>query len=95
MNYISETNEGLIIHFHVQPGASKSEISGLHGNRIKVRLKAPPVEGRANEELIRFLSKLLEIPKKNIEIISGGLSRQKNVKISGINKDLFKRKINP
>lgn len=87
MNYITETADGVILKLHIQPKASKSEVVGLHGDRLKVRLKAPPVDGKANEELVRFLSELLGVPKSNIEILSGLTGRQKTVKIIGVTKD--------
>lgn len=78
---------GLSLKLHVQPGAKKSEIAGIHGDRLKIRLKAPPVDGKANKELVDFLSKLFDVPKRNIEISSGLASRQKTVKIIGITED--------
>jgi uncharacterized protein (TIGR00251 family) len=87
MIFVSEQKDGIIIRLHIQPGASKNELVGLHGDRLKIRLKAPPVEGKANKELINYLSKVFEIPKNEIEIISGQTGRRKNVKIIGITKD--------
>lgn len=64
----------------VQPGASKNSISGYYGDSLKICLNAPPVDGKANEELIKFLSKTLDIPKSAILIMSGETSRSKLVK---------------
>lgn len=72
----------LILACHIQPGAKKSELAGLHGERLKIRLHAPPVDGKANNELIRFLSKLFAVSKQSISIESGDLSRQKRVRIT-------------
>ena len=84
---VSTSDEGILLRLHIQPRASKSEVAGTHGDCLKIRLKAPPVEGKANSELIKFLSKLLGLPKNNIEIISGHASRRKTVKLAGITKE--------
>lgn len=71
----------LVLQCHIQPGARRSELAGEHGDRLKIRLKAPPVDGKANTELIRFLSQLFAVPRNAITIESGDLSRQKRVRI--------------
>jgi hypothetical protein len=76
----------LVIKIKVEPRSSKSEIVGPYGDGIKVKLTSPPVDGKANKELIELLSKELKIPRKNIEIISGQSSKNKVVKISGLSK---------
>jgi len=68
---------------HIQPGAKRSEIAGLHGDKLKVRLAAPPVEGRANEALLKFLARLFEVPQRNVELVQGGQSRNKAVSVTG------------
>lgn len=70
---------------YVLPRSSRSEIVGMHGNALKIKLKAPPVDGRANEELIRFLAKKLKIPKSNIKILKGQNQKNKIVSIAGCN----------
>lgn len=67
----------------VQPGAPKNETQGIYNNRLKVRLTSPPVEGRANDCLIGFLSKLLGVKKSALALVAGHKSRDKTVKISG------------
>lgn len=71
----------LIITCHLQPKASKSEVVGLHDNALKIRIKAPPVDGKANTELIKFLAKEFAVRKNDITLISGELSRHKRVRI--------------
>lgn len=66
------------------PRASKTEIKGEHDGQLRVRVAAPPVGGAANEELIGFFSKLLKLPRSAVEIVSGGTSRRKTVRLSGI-----------
>lgn len=81
--WIRQTDQGIEIFLHCQPGAKKTEIQGVHGERLKIRLAAPPVEGRANDALIAWLSKELSIPKASIELINGDTGRQKRLLIRG------------
>jgi uncharacterized protein len=71
----------LILELHVQPGAARSEFAGKHGERIKLRLAARAVDGKANEALIEFLAAHYGIPKRNVQIVAGLKSRQKRVRI--------------
>jgi uncharacterized protein len=73
----------MILQLHVQPGASRSEFAGRHGERIKVRLAARAIDGKANEALIAFLSHHFNVPKRSVRILSGLKSRQKKVEIDG------------
>jgi len=73
----------VILELHVQPGASRTEFAGKHGERIKVRLGARAVDGKANEALIDFLARHYGVPRRNVRIISGLKSRQKRVQIDG------------
>jgi len=72
------------VNFYVQPRASKTEVVGRHGNAIKIRVKAPPVDGAANEELIRFLSKRFKVPRRAVDLVSGSSSRHKQIAIEGV-----------
>lgn len=71
----------MILDLHVQPGASRTEFAGKHGERIKVRLAARAVDGKANEALIEFLAAHYKVPKRSVRIESGLRSRQKRVVI--------------
>ena len=84
--------ESTIIHVRLQPGASKDEISGwMDDGALKIRVRSKPIEGKANENLIKYLSKLFSIPKKDVEITTGLKSRSKLVKIRGMaEKDIKK-----
>lgn len=71
--------KGSILSLHIQPGAKKSELVGEHGERLKVKIKAPPQDGEANLCLIQFIADLLKLPKAKVHLISGESSRQKLV----------------
>jgi len=68
---------------HVQPGAKRTEVVGLHGEALKIKLAAPPVEGKANEALLRYLADHFAVPLRQIELKQGGQSRHKVIAISG------------
>ncbi len=82
--WINDSVDGTSILVKVVPKASKSEIVGVEGDCLKIRLKAPPVDGAANKELINMLGKLLKVPKKDIIIKQGHASKRKRVYIVGV-----------
>lgn len=79
--------KGVLLQVHVQPRAKKEEIVGLYGEALKIRLTAPPVEGKANEALRKFLARVLKIPKSAVKIVSGTSSRQKGVYLEGLDRE--------
>ncbi|MBI1175578.1 MAG: YggU family protein [Sideroxydans sp.] len=81
--YRRENDGGLLLVLHVQPGAKRSEVAGLHGEALKIRLAAPPIEGRANEALLRFIADSFGVPLRNVELRQGAQSRHKTIKVSG------------
>ena len=68
----------------VQPGASRTEFAGLHGEALKVRLQSPPRDGAANEELVAFLAKSLGVAKRSVRIVGGAGSRGKLIEVDGV-----------
>ncbi len=78
----------------IQPRASKNEIVQMEGGGIKIRLTAPPVDGAANEALVKFLSAELGVAKSQIEIVSGHTSKTKIVRIAGVSQDAAERLLN-
>ena len=83
---LRETTAGVSFKVRVQPRASRAAITGVLGDEIlKIALAAPPVEGRANEALVRFFAELFDVPPSAIEIVSGGQSRNKVVCVAGAN----------
>lgn len=67
----------LKIAIHATPGAKRTEAAGLHGDALRVRVGAPPVDGKANEALIAWASKAFGVPKKQVELLHGAAGRQK------------------
>jgi uncharacterized protein (TIGR00251 family) len=73
----------LTLTLHVQPGAKRTDVAGLHGEALKIRLAAPPIEGRANEALLKFIAESFGVPLRQVELKQGGQSRHKVVAITG------------
>ncbi len=71
----------LILDVHVQPRAAKSEITGFFGNRLKIRVAAPPVDGKANQRLIDYLAETFDVSKRDVVLLAGESGRDKRFKI--------------
>jgi uncharacterized protein (TIGR00251 family) len=76
-----EDGDALVLSLHVQPGAARTEVSGTHGDALKVRLAAPPVDGKANAALLRHLADAFAVPLRQVTLVRGETSRQKKVRI--------------
>lgn len=86
-SFAPRTETAIIFKVYLQPRASQEGIDGLMGDAVKVRIAAPPVEGKANKALQRFLAKRLAIPPSQIEIIAGQRSRNKLLRITGVSRE--------
>jgi uncharacterized protein (TIGR00251 family) len=84
---IEATPDGVVITVRVIPRAARSGLAGTRGDALLVRLRAPPVEGAANDALIDVLAKALHVPKRAVSIVAGDRSRQKRVRVVGIDPD--------
>ena len=81
MSYFRWDGADLLLDCHLQPKASKDEFAGLHGERLKIRISAPPIDGRANAQLLAFIAKAFGVAKSQVSLVSGELNRQKRVRI--------------
>jgi len=93
MHMIKETKDGVILMLYVQPKAKRNGIDGIDEwrKRLKVKIKAPPVEGKANKEVVKFFSKLFG---REVVIIRGETSREKDLLIKGLKVEDVKEKLN-
>ena len=89
-NFYKEQENGIFLKIKAVPNSSKNEICGLYEDALKVKIKAPAVENKANEELVKFFSKLLKVPKSSIILKTGGTSKLKTLYINGCTIDKFK-----
>jgi uncharacterized protein len=81
---VQATKDGAVLTVLVQPKASRTECIGVHGDALKIRVAAPPVDGAANEEVVRFLASALAIPRTAVHIESGTRCRHKRIRITGV-----------
>jgi uncharacterized protein (TIGR00251 family) len=81
-----EDGDDVLLQLHVQPGAKRTEVGGIHGEgataRLRLRLAAPPSDGRANAELVRFLAAAFAVPLRAVTLARGATSRQKTVRVA-------------
>ena len=88
---LRETKDGVTLAVRAQPGAKKTAIAGIYGEgaeaQLKIAVQAPPIEGRANEALVKFLAATFDLPKSSVELISGDLSRTKVFLLRGASLD--------
>jgi len=83
---ITETAGGVLLHVHVLPRSSRCQLVAGPGDSLKVKLTAPPVEGRANEECIRFLADIFGVRREQVTVLGGHKSRHKTIAIKGLTK---------
>ena len=87
MSFVTDTTSGAVLNLRIVPRASKNTIQGRHGDALKIRLCAPPVDGAANAALIEFLAKTFSLPRSRIQLLSGQTSRTKRVLLAGMKAD--------
>lgn len=90
---IETTPSGITLRLRVQPRASRTEVVGPYGGGLKIRVAAPPVEGEANQELLRFLAKRLGVARSAVTIRSGAGARSKVAAVEGIGADEAARRL--
>lgn len=76
---------------HVQPGARRTEAAGLHGDALKIRLAAPPVDGKANAALIAFIADVAGLPRNRVELVGGAASRRKLLRVDAPAPEMVRR----
>lgn len=85
----TESRDGIVFKVQVVPRASRSEIVGEHNGALRVRIAAAPVDGAANEELVKLLARALRLPRSSIEITAGHSAKLKTVRIAGLESSLL------
>jgi uncharacterized protein (TIGR00251 family) len=81
--YRRSPSGALVVSIHAQPGAKRTEVAGLHGDALRIRVAAPALEDRANDALIAFVADRLGIPRREVRLVAGGKSREKRLEVPG------------
>ena len=87
----SKNKNGFYLSVHIFPRSAKTQIVGEYNNSLKIKLKSPPVDNAANEELIKFLSDKINVPRSNIQIVRGHNSKRKILSVAKITEEKLKR----
>jgi uncharacterized protein (TIGR00251 family) len=81
MPWIKTAKDGVYLSIHLNPRASRDAIDGLYGDALKIKIKAPPVDGKANAYLLAYLAKALEVPRSSVTLEHGETSREKTIRV--------------
>ncbi|CAB4893725.1 unannotated protein [freshwater metagenome] len=84
VDLITAVDGGVLLAVYVQPGAKRNAAVGLHDGALKLAVAAPPREGAANEAVVRLVAELFGVARRQVELVSGGLSRHKRIAVSSI-----------
>jgi uncharacterized protein len=84
VSWLAAVEGGVRLQLHIQPRASRTEIAGVHGDALKIRLAAPPVDGAANEALVKFLAKRLGVSGSAVMVVAGASGRRKVVHVAAV-----------
>lgn len=95
MAWLTEDGSGVVLQVRVTPRSSRHRVDGVLGDALKIRLQAPPVEGKANEALVEFLADQLDLPRRAVQLEAGAQSRTKRVRISGLTGAEVQRRLRP
>ncbi|AEH45630.1 protein of unknown function DUF167 [Thermodesulfatator indicus DSM 15286] len=90
---LEKYEKGFLLSIYLQPKAKKEEIVGFYQEALKIKVKSPPVDGKANEALISFLAKKLGLSKKNLKLLAGFTSKHKKVYIEGLEEKEIKKRL--
>ena len=95
MPWLKTTKDGVLIRVHASPRAKRHEIQAVHGDALKVRIQAPPVEGKANRALLKFLAAELGCPATSLDVVRGRTGRVKTVCIRGMSEAAVRSLLTP
>jgi uncharacterized protein len=90
---VEADGDGAVVHVHVQPRSGRSQLVGRHGEALKVRVAAPPVDGRANDATGRLLAAALRVSVSRVALVSGAQSRLKRFRVSGLSAAVVTRRL--
>jgi len=88
-----KAGDAFVVHVHVQPGAGRSAVVGRHGDAVKIRVAAPPVEGRANAAAVGVIAEALGVKDADVELTSGEASRTKRFRVRGLDEEELDKRL--
>src|ERR671922_1253306 len=91
--YVSATNDGVLVRVFVQPGARRDAVVGLHGDALKIKVKAPPAGGRANQATQDLVAQMLGVARGSVAVVSGRASRHKTIAVERVGPELVSRAV--
>jgi len=89
----ADRDGNVLVTVHVQPGARQNEVVGPHGDALKVRVTAPPVDGKANRAVIALLADVLGVPPGHVEVVAGASQRRKRLRVQGVTLERARTKL--
>lgn len=92
---LTPTADGVVVAVVVQPRASKAGVTGIQDGALRVRVTAPPVDGAANDAVVKLLAEVLRVPRSSVSIVSGQSSRRKRAKVGGIDAETVRGRLLP
>ncbi len=90
-----DSEHGALLTIHVQPGSSRTECVGIHGDAVKIRLAARPIDGAANDELIRFIAERCAVPRAHVQLRAGATGRRKRLVVKGVTAEWLLARLMP
>jgi uncharacterized protein (TIGR00251 family) len=84
---VTADGDAVVVAVHVQPRAGRTAVVGRHGDAVKIRIAAPPVDDRANDATVALVAEMLDVPAANVQVTSGDKSRLKRVRVTGIDHE--------
>ncbi|TKB90802.1 MAG: DUF167 domain-containing protein [Nitrospira sp.] len=90
-----DSERGALLTIQVQPGSSRTECVGIHGDAVKIRLAARPIDGAANDELIRFIAERCAVPRANVQLRAGATGRRKRLTVKGVTAEWLLARLMP
>lgn len=92
--FVVRSKDGAVIHIFVQPRATSDSVQGIHGESLKLKVKAPPADDRANGAVENLLAGLLELPRSEVAVVGGHSSRRKRIAVTGVSPEQVSKRLN-
>jgi uncharacterized protein (TIGR00251 family) len=92
--FVGRSKDGALIEVFVQPRAARDSVEGIHGDALKLKVKAPPVDDRANRAIEKLLADLLDLPPSTVAVVAGHSSRRKRIAVTGASREQVENRLN-